>query len=241
MNKLFTPETFATNVTTLADAIKGAAIAHTKFTTLVKQIAEPAYGDADKQAEIAEFITSLKLQVVAQRADYKKYLCSRGRAAEVSDFEKAHKDAFTYVTRVAGKAAGCKFAYVKKTDSYIVEEAKAENEPNKQTASGKDENSASQSADIVAATIADDMQTEAMRKASAAGFFAQYLSNGGTIAELTDALAAFASKAAAEAAMEEQNEAANEPKAPAILQSKMADVMREKGAQVKPPRKRKAG
>lgn len=236
---MFTTESFAASVTTLADAIKLAAQGRSKLAATVKALASQAYADAEKQAEFAEFLSALKAQVVAQRTSYKKYLCSNGRADEVDGFEKSHKDAFTYAVKVAGTAAGCKFAYVKKSDSYNVEDLALKGEGDGTTANGKDENSASQSADIVSAATAAPVVTKAMRVETAKGFFAKFIADGGSIAELTETLASFAAELAASEAAAELAATANEPKAPTILENKLADVMREKGAQVKAPRKRK--
>lgn len=234
---MFTTETFAASVTTLADAIKLAAQGRSKLAATVKALASQAYADSEKQAEFAEFLSALKAQVVAQRTSYKKYLCSNGRADEVDGFEKSHKDAFTYAVKVAGTAAGCKFAYIKKTDSYKVEELALKGEGGN-TANGKDENSASQSADIVSAATAAPVVTKAMRAETAKGFFAKFIADGGSVAELKETLADFAAELAAGESAAELAAAANEPKAPAILENKLAEVMAEKGAQVKAPRRK---
>lgn len=236
---MFTADTFAASVNTLADAIKLAAQGRSKLAATVKALASQAYADSDKQTEFAEFLSALKAQVVAQRTSYKKYLCSNGRADEVDGFEKSHKDAFTYAVKVAGTAAGCKFAYIKKSDSYKVEELALKGEGEGTTANGKDENSASQSADIVSAAAAAPVVTKAMRIEAAKGFFAKFIADGGSMAELTETLANFAAELAASKAAADMAATANEPKAPEILENKLADVMREKGAKVAPARRKR--
>lgn len=222
--QLFTAETYVTTVNALSAAITDAAKGVGKLAKMVREVASPAYGDADKQAELATLLGAIKSAVVAQRETYVKYLSSHGRAIEVQDFKKASQDQFTYAVKVAGAAAGCKFVYSKKDDSYSVGEAKAAGEKSENTAAGKDQNSVEQSADIVAAAIAAPVLSAADRAATAASFFRAFVAEGGTVEELERAFHAFTAELAAKAASEElaANNGAGEPKAPAIAAEKLA-------------------
>ena len=223
-NNLFTAETYASTVSTLSAAITDAAKGVGKLAKMVREVAAPAYGDADKQAELATLLGAIKSAVVAQRETYVKYLSSHGRAIEVQDFKKASQDQFTYAVKVAGNAAGCKFVYSKKDDSYSVGEAKAAGEKSENTASGKDENSAGQSADIVANAIAAPVLSAAERSATAGSFFRAFIANGGTVEELESAFHAFTAELAAKRTSAElaANNGSGEAKAPAIAAEKLA-------------------
>lgn len=216
--------TNAQTIATLSAAITDAAKGVGKLAKTVRAVAELAYADADKQAEFAAMLGDIKSEVVTQRETYIKYLSSHSRADEIAAFTKASKDQFTYAVKVAGIAAGCKFEYSKKNDSYSVAELKTKGESDKLPANGKDENSAEQSADIVAAAIAEPVISAAERATSANGFFHSFLKAGGTVAELEKAFHAFTAELAAKAASEElaANNGAGEPKAPAIAAERIA-------------------
>lgn len=230
----------AEQVLSLTDAIINATKQRGAVAKLARAVAEQAYGDKDKQAVVAEFLTSVTREVTAKRDAYIKYLTQRGMASEVDTFRKSCVNQITYAVTVAGQAAGCKF--VRDGDGYRMADLPAANETKGTTANGRDKNSAEQSAALVAAAEAAPVLTAGDKAAHLDGILTQLLAAGYTLAEVE---AAWHAKAAAVAAAEvaaEVAESATVAQAPAILERKMATVndLFQGTAKVKPVRKPKA-
>lgn len=230
---LFTAEVFAQSVATLSAAVIDAAKSRGKVAAEFRAIAAPAYGDSDKQSEVAQLLGAIRADITVKRESYAKYLASHDRAAEVDAFKVSVIDAVTYAGKVAGKAAGCAFKWDAKAKTYSVADLPAAGETPAPTATGKDANSAEQAADIVAAATVAPEQSKAQRLAHLDGVITGLLSAGYTLAEIEAAFHAKAGELGAKAAEEQAQTEATEPKAPALLVDKLlAEGTAPNGAKV---------
>lgn len=228
-------------VLSLTDAIMGASKQRGAVSKLARAVAEQAYNDKDKQAVVAEFLTSVTREVAAKRDAYVKYLTQHGRAAEVDTFRKSCVNQITYAVTVAGQAAGCKF--VRDGDGYRTADLPAANETTGNTAKGRDKNSAEQSAALVAAAEAAPVLKAIDKAAHLDGIMTQLIAAGYTLSEIEAAFHAKAAAIAAEESAAEVAATANVANAPAILDRKLADVadlFQGKAKPARQPRKNKA-
>lgn len=240
---LFTPESFAASVLSLSTAVIDAAKSRGKVAAEFRAIAAPAYGDSDKQSEVAQLLGAIRADITVKRESYAKYLASHSRADEVDSFKVSVIDAVTYAGKVAGKAAGCAFKWDAKAKTYSVADLPAAGESSAPTlsATGKDSNSAEQAADIVAAATVAPEQSKAQRLAHLDGVITGLLSAGYSLAEIEAAFHAKAGELGAKAATEAAQTEASEPKAPAILADKLiAEGSAPNGAKIKRQRGAKA-
>ena len=237
-----TVATFTTaQVIGLTDAIINATKQRGAVAKLARAVAEQAYNDRDKQAVVAEFLSSVTREVAAKRDAYIKYLTQRGQAADVDTFRKSCVNQITYAVTVAGQAAGCKF--VRDGDGYRTADLPAANETTGNTAKGRDKNSAEQSAALVAAAEAAPVLAAGDKAAHLDGILTQLLAAGYTLAEVEAAWHAKAAAVAAEEVAAEVAATATVPNAPAILERKVASVADLFQGNAKParaPRKAKA-
>ena len=216
--QLFTESSFATSVSTLSTAVIDSAKGRGKIAAAFRDIAGPAYGDHAKQKEVAELLAAVRREIQAKRESYCKWLSSNGQAANVDAFRKSVINAVTYAGKVAGDAAGCAFKYDQKTETYSVHDKKAAGEKAQQTAAGKDENSAEQSAALVDAAQKAPIMAAADRQGHLAGILSSLLAAGYTLAEVQAAWHGMASKAAQDEKAAEVAASATTPQAPALLE-----------------------
>ena len=231
---LFTPTTYAAFVEDGATAIHEAASKRGSVAALFQSMAAPAYGDADKQNEVAALLSAIRSAAYAKR----ERALPRIDPAKRDHFKKSVENSIAYAFKTAGDAAGCKFKFDRSAGSYTVAPLALKGE-GKATASGKDDNSAEQSAALVAAAEAAPVLVQGDRLAHLQGIMAQLVQAGYTWAEIESAAHAVAMIEGKRAADTEQAAKASEPKAPAILAAQLPAAMAAKGAIVKAPRKTK--
>lgn len=215
--QLFTDATFATSVSTLATAVIDSAKGRGKIAAAFRDIAGPAYGDSAKQSEVADLLAAVRREIQAKRESYCKWLSSNGQAANVDAFRKSVINAVTYAGKVAGDAAGCAFKYDQKTEAYSVQDKKAAGEKAQQTAAGKDENSAQQSAALADATEKAPIMAAADRQGRLSGILSSLLAAGYTLEEIQSAWHGMAGKVAKGEKEAEVAASATVPQAPALL------------------------
>ena len=230
--QLFNDSTFTATVTSLSASIIDAAKGVSKLAATMRDVAAPAYGDSDKQAELAELLTSIKRQVAGQRETYAKWLASHGQASSVDAFKKSVVNQVTYAIKQAGEAAGCKFEYSKALDSYKAAELKLAQEKGANTASGKDANSGEQSAALVQAAEAAPVLKALDKQAHLMGIMSNLITAGYTLSEIEAAFHGMAAQIAQGEAHEKVAASAQDAKAPALLAA-----MQAKGAKVKTAKK----
>lgn len=126
------------DIAALTEAVMSAARGHGKVANLFRDAAAPAYGDVGLQLVVAGQLLALRESIQQAKEAYVKYLSSHKRASETAAFKKSVENAVAYGLRAASEAAGCKFKYDQKRACYIVEAAKAANEPTPVSATGKD-------------------------------------------------------------------------------------------------------
>lgn len=230
------------NVSDLATLISNAAKGTVKVAQAFRSLAEPAYGDLAIQGQVAECLTSVRREVLANQETYCKWLASHGQAAMVTDYKRQLVNQLAYASKVAGQAAGCKFEWDKTKKLYRVADLPAANETPADTAAGKNADSAGQAADIIAAAAAAPELSKADRAAKLDGAIVALVNAGFTFTEIEAAVHGLASRMNAEKANAQANAANLEPKAPAVLAEKLqAAGTTGNGIKVKPPRQRKAG
>lgn len=226
------------NVTELATVITDAAKGTIKAARAFRALAESAYGDLAIQGQVAECLTSVRREVLANQETYCKYLASHGQASMVTDYKRSLVNQLAYASKVAGQAAGCKFEWDKTKKLYRVADLPASNETPADTAAGKDANAAGQATDVIAAAAAAPELSKAERMTKLDGAIAALVNAGFTFAEIEAAVHARAMADAAAAADAAGNAANLEPKAPAILADKLqAAGATGNGMVVKAPRK----
>lgn len=230
------------NVSELATVITDAAKGTIKAARAFRALAEPAYGDLAIQGQVAECLTSVRREVLANQETYCKWLASHGQAAMVTDYKRSLVNQLAYASKVAGQAAGCKFEWDKVKKLYRVADLPAANETPADSAAGKDTNAASQAADVIAAAAAAPELSKADRAAKLDGAIVALVNAGFTFPEIEAAIHGLAARMAASAADADANAANLEPKAPAVLAEKLqAAGTTDNGIKVKAPRQRKAG
>lgn len=212
MKALFTAETFAANVATLSSAIIDGAKMATKINKTFRDFAAPAYGDLALQGQIAELFTGMRRELFVKRDKYCQTLSRTGRAGEVDTFKKSVINQLAYAAKCAGESMGAKLAWNKGRDCYQIEELKAKNEPAQATATGKDANSAEQSAAIVAAAEAAPVMADQTKAATAEGAILQLLEQGFSLADLEKAVHGLLLQTAAKETEAEAQAQAQKPK-----------------------------
>ena len=215
---LFTESTFATSVSTLATAVIDSAKGRGKIAAAFRDIAAPAYGEPEKQKEVADLLAAVRREIQTKRESYCKWLSSNGQAANVDAFRKSVINAVTYAGKVAGDAAGCAFKYDQKTEAYSVQDKKAAGEKSQPTATGKDEKSGEQAKALADATEKAPIMAAADRQGHLAGILSSLLSAGYTLEEVQSAWHGMASKVAKGEKEAEVAASATEPQAPALLE-----------------------
>ena len=230
---LFTDATFATSVSTLATAVIDSAKGRGKIAAAFRDIAGPAYGEPEKQKEVADLLAAVRREIQAKRESYCKWLSSNGQAANVDAFRKSVINAVTYAGKVAGDAAGCEFKYDQKSETYAIKDKKAAGEKSQPTATGKDANSAEQSAALVDAAEKAPVMVAADRQGHLMGILSSLLTAGYTLAEIEAAWHGMAGKLAQGEKAAEVAASAQNPLAPAILASKP-------GIKAKPAQRKRA-
>lgn len=228
------------NVSELATVITDAAKGTIKAARAFRALAEPAYGDLAIQGQVAECLTSVRREVLANQETYCKWLASHGQAAMVADYKRSLVNQLAYASKVAGQAAGCKFEWDKTKKLYRVADLPAANETPADTAAGKDQNSASQAADILEIAATAPELSKADRAAQLDGAILALVNAGFTFPEIEAAVHARAMADAATMANAAADAANLEPKAPAVLAEKLqAAGTTGNGIKVKAPRKAK--
>ena len=215
--QLFNESSFATSVSTLAAAVIDSAKGRGKIAAAFRDIAAPAYGEPEKQKEVADLLGAVRREIQTKRESYCKWLSSNGQAANVDAFRKSVINAVTYAGKVAGDAAGCAFKYDQKTEAYSVEVKKAAGEKAQQTAAGKDANSAEQSKALADASEKAPVMVAADRQGHLSGILASLLNAGYTLEEVQSAWHGMASKVASDEKASEVAASATVPQAPALL------------------------
>ena len=215
---LFNESTFATSVSTLATAVIDSAKGRGKIAAAFRDIAAPAYGEPEKQSEVAELLAAVRREIQTKRESYCKWLSCNGQAVNVDAFRKSVINAVTYAGKVAGDAAGCAFKYDQKTETYSVQDKKAAGEKAQQTAAGKDANSAEQSKALADATEKAPIMAAADRQGHLAGILSSLLSAGYTLEEIQSAWHGMAGKVAKGEKEAEVAASATVPQAPALLE-----------------------
>lgn len=230
------------NVSELATVITNAAKGTIKAAKVFRDLAAPAYGDLAQQGQIAECLTSVRREVLANQDTYCKWLASHGQADMITDYKRQLVNQLAYASKVAGQAAGCKFEWDKTKKLYRVADLPAANESPADTAAGKDENSASQAADVIDNAAAAPELSKADRATKLDGAILALVNAGFTFPEIEAAVHGLATRMNA-ASVDAQANAANlEPKAPAVLAEKLEQAgTTGNGIKVKQPRQRKAG
>lgn len=229
---LFTATQYASFVEDGATAIHEAASKRGSVAALFQSIAAPAYGDEEKQTEIAAALSAIRSAVYVKR----ERALPRIDVAKRDHYKKSIENAIAYAFKTAGDAAGCKFKFDRSAGSYTVAPLALKGEGKKPTAQGKDDNSAAQSSALVAAAEAAPVLVAGDRLAHLEGVVTQLISAGYTLPEIEAAVHAIAAIEGKRAADTEQAAKATEPKAPAILAAQLPAVMASKGAKVKAPR-----
>lgn len=231
-----TVQSFEQTVTSAAAAIVDAGKSRGKIAALFRALASDAYGDRAKQLTVADTLTAIRREVHAKAERALRHIAPDDRAA----FKKAVENSLVYGLRAAGEAAGCKFKFSQKAKVYEVADAPAAGESTGRTASGKDENVADQSRALSEAAEAASTLAAGDRLAHLQGIVTKLLGAGYTLDEIESAVHAVAMIEGKRRTDAELANKAKEPKAPAIVADKLADVMTAKGVKVKSPRKAKA-
>ena len=229
------------NVSELATVITDAAKGTIKAARAFRALAEPAYGDLAIQGQVAECLTNVRREVLANQETYCKWLASHGQAAMVTDYKRSLVNQLAYASKVAGQAAGCKFEWDKVKKLYRVADLPAANETPADTAAGKNADSAGQAADVIAAAAAAPELSKADRATKLDGAIVALVEAGFSFQEIESAVHGLAARMAASAADADANAENMAPKAPAVLAEKLEKAgTTTNGIKVKQPRKRKA-
>lgn len=209
----------ASHVSTLSTAIIEHAKGTTKLSRIMREICTPP-ADLTTQEQLSEFreelaciLTSARAQAATLKEAHIKYLNSRD-AQSIGTFNKSFVNSWTYATKVASEAAGCKFTYKQHEGAFYVEEAKAAKEPTAAPANGRekgvntDVHAANQAAGETHKAIdlpelpAENDKSKAAKQARAARIQAAHkavrglIQHGFTAAELADAFQAVMESAA---------------------------------------------
>lgn len=222
------------DVSALAESIIAAAKSRGKIAREFRALAESAYADADKQAELSVTLGQIRGLVSTRSEAVAKRLPADDRDA----FKKAVLNQLGYAAKVAGDTAGCLFKYDQKSKTYSVADKPAANEKPAPSAAGKDANSAAQAADLVAAATVAPEQSKAQRMAHLDGVLRGLIQAGYSMAEVEAAFHAAAMALGKARTDAEVTEAAQQPQAPAILADKLAQTVAAKG-QAKPAQRKR--
>lgn len=226
-----------TSIAQAIESVINAAKGHGKVSKEFAELARPTIGDVDAQLALADTLNTIRRELNVKRDSYVDYLKKRGDDTGAALFVKACLNTFGYAVTVAGKTAGCKFAWNNTKGCY--ERAELTIPVKKPTAQGKDNNSAEQSSALVAAAEAAPVLAAADKQGHLMGVLSQLLKAGYTLSEVEAAWHGMATKVAADQAAAEVAATAQTPNAPVVLADKVAELQK-KGVVVKPARAKKS-
>lgn len=225
-----TSNVYAAQVTTLSDAIADQANGNKRLAAAVRNIAADF---TTKPAELTELLTVLRSQVFSRRDKAVQSLKSQKDFSGADVLGKAYINALAYAVKCAADVIDFKIVWNIKGKQYDLTDKPAANEKAQQTAAGKDANSASQSAALVAAAAAAPIMVASDRAGHLMGILSSLLTAGYTLTEVESAWHGMAAQVAQGEKAAEVAASAQNPLAPAILASKA-------GVKAKPAQKKRA-
>lgn len=208
-------EQYAAQVSTLSDAIAEQANGSKRLAAAVRAIAADYIG---KPEQLAELLTVTRFQVFSRRDKAVSTLKKQNDFAGADVLSKSYINAIAYAVKCAGDVADCSFPWDTKRKTYAVGDKKAAGEKSQPTATGKDANSAEQSAALADAAEKAPVMVAADRQGHLMGILSSLLAAGYTLAEVQAAWHGIASKVAKGEKEAEVAASATTPQAPALLE-----------------------